>query len=339
MLRDNSILRRTGRKEKASSMIAPACQHNQLKRHGHDRHGNQRFRCILCGKTWIQQQPRPLGELRIDKAKAVLCLRLLMEDNSIRSIERLLHVHRDTILSLLELVGRRAMHYWNVAMRDLPANNVQADETWGFVYAKEKTCVRKGIAPGNGDAYTYLAIERNTKLILAWHLGRREQGDADQFSQRLQVATSGRFQLTTDGFACYPRAVPAAFNGNIDFAQLVKQYASVLGRKAEARYSPSDIIGIKKTAVWGQPNMDLVCTSHVERSNLSIRMGVRRMTRLTNAFSKKWENHEAHLAIWFLYYNFCRVHMTIKTTPAVKAGIADEKWSVERLLDELAIHY
>ncbi len=160
---------------------------------------------------------------------------------------------------------------------------------------------------------------------------------------KLRAATNGRFQLTTDGFQPYARVVPEAFGGNIDFAQLIKQYGTIKERKAEARYSPAAIIGIRKTAVWGQPNMDAVCTSHIERSNLSIRMGVRRMTRLTNAFSKKWENHEAHLAIWFLYYNFCRPHTTLSkgrepTTPAMASGLADRVWTLAELLTRMATH-
>ncbi len=187
-----------------------------------------------------------------------------------------------------------------------------------------------------GDAYTFLAIERDTKLILAWHVGRREPEDTAWFSEKLRIATTGRFQLSTDGFKPYCTAIPEAFSGNIDFAQLVKIYGRPRDAKAETRYSPAEISGIRKHEMWGHPDMDQVCTSHVERGNLSIRMGVRRMTRLTNAFSKKWENHEAHLAIWFLYYNFCRVHATLRTTPAVAAGLTDHVWSISELLTVLA---
>lgn len=181
-------------------------------------------------------------------------------------------------------------------------------------------------------------MECDSKLILAWHVGKREPEDTAWFSEKLRAATTGRFQLSTDGFKPYCTAIPEAFGGNIDFAQLIKRY----GKQPESgngRYSPPAIIGIRKREMWGRPNMDAVCTSHVERGNLSIRMGIRRMTRLTNAFSKKWENHEAHLAIWLLFYNFCKVHGTLKSTPAMAAGLTDHVWSISELLIELATRY
>ena len=317
-------------------MIAPSCQHDQSKRYGHDRKGNQRFRCILCGKTWLEPRVKPIGDMRIDHDKALHCLEMLLEGVSLRSAERLTGLAHNTVLRLLELVGTRAQYYWLTAMRGLPASNVQADECWGFVAMKEKTRLQKHRSGDCGDAYTFLAIERDTKLILAWHVGRRDPQDTAWFSEKLRAATSSRFQLTTDGFKPYCTAIPEAFRGQIDFAQLVKIYGKPQGATAETRYSPAEISGIKKREMWGHPNMDAVCTSHVERSNLSVRMGVRRMTRLTNAFSKKWENHEAHLAIWFLYYNFCRRHATLKATPAMAAGLADHVWSLAELLNQLA---
>jgi IS1 family transposase/transposase-like protein len=322
---------------RAFAMICATCKHENWKKNGKDQYGQQKCRCLLCGKSWILSPPKPFGRMNVPKDKAIFCVKLLLEGNSVRATSRLTGLSKSTIIGLLVLIGERAKDYWNRAMRNLPADNVQADECWGYVYAKEKTCVRKHIGPCCGDAYTFLAIERDTKLILTWHLGRRDQSDTMLFSDKLRTATAGRFQLTTDGFQPYARTVPEAFSGNIDFAQLVKQYGAIKDRKAEARYSPAEIIGIRKTAVWGDPDMEKVCTSHVERQNLNIRMGIRRMTRLTNAFSKKWENHEAHLAIYFLYYNFCRVHQTLKTTPAVAAGLTDKTWSLETLLMELAV--
>jgi IS1 family transposase len=298
--------------------------------------------------TWIEPRVKPIGDMRIDHDKAVQCLEMLLEGVSLRSTERLTGLAHATVLKLLETIGTRAQYYWITAMRNLPASNVQADECWGFVYAKEKTCVRKHLGPDCGDAYTFLAIERDTKLVLAWHIGRRDPQDTAWFSEKLRAATSGRFQLTTDGFKPYCTAIPEAFSGNIDFAQLVKIYGKAKEPKAEARYSPAEITGIRKREMWGHPDMDQVSTSFVERKNLSIRMGVRRMTRLTNAFSKKWENHEAHLALWFLYYNFCRPHATLSkaidgqsrrpTTPAIAAGLADHVWSLGELLNQLATH-
>ncbi|HEY4759650.1 MAG TPA: hypothetical protein VIH42_03630 [Thermoguttaceae bacterium] len=316
-------------------MIASACKHENFKKHGHDRHGNQRFRCLLCGVTWIPSQPKPLGDMRIDKTKAVLCLRLLLEGNSIRSVERIVDVNRNTILRLLETIGQRALRFWDFRMSNLAVEHVEVDEIWGFIGCKEKNRIRLGRNGDFGDCYCFTAIERNTKLLVAWHFGKRTPCDAEWFSDKLYRVTAGRFQLSTDGYQPYSKIIPNAFNGQIDFAQLVKIYGNQ-SQGTAGRYSPPEIIDVRSHIICGNPKPDLICTSHVERQNLNIRMGVRRMTRLTNAFSKKWKNHEAHLALYFLYYNFCRVHATLKTTPAVAHGLTDRVWSIERLLDELA---
>lgn len=317
-------------------MIAISCRHDQTKRHGRDRKGNQRYRCVLCGKTWIDYQPKPLGDLRMEKSRAILCLRLLMEGNSIRSTERITRLSRNAILRLLALVGRRAKRYWATKIQNLPAKDVECDEIWGFIGCKEKTRNRKGYGEDVGDCYTYTAIERTSKLLLAWQVGRRTPGNTRLFAYKLRGAVDGRCQVSSDGFPPYVSAIQEAFDGQVDFAQLVKTYAKLTPDGPSTRYSPAPIINIHLKSICGYPDASLVCTSHIERHNLSIRMACRRMTRLTNAHSKKWENHEYHLAFYFLYYNFCRVHMTIKTTPAVKAGIATEVWTVEKLLDELA---
>lgn len=319
-------------------MIAPACRHDQTRRHGRDRKGNQRYRCVLCGKTWIEDQPKPLGTMRIDKKMAILCLRLLLEGNSIRSVERITRIHRDTILNLLETIGRRAKRYWATKMQNLPATDVEADEVWSYIHCKERTCQRKGYGEGFGDAYCFTAMERNSKLLLTWRVGRRTPTETSIFAQQLRQAINGRCQLSSDGYAPYTNTIPNAFGGQVDYAQVIKIYGGPITDGPNTRYSPATILNVRLRSVCGYPDANLVCTSHIERHNLSIRMAVRRMARLTNAFSKKWENHEYHLAIYFLYYNFCRVHSTIKTTPAVKAGITDAQWSIEWMLDELSAY-
>lgn len=316
-------------------MIAPACRHEHTKRHGKDRNGNQRLRCQVCGKTWIESRPKPLGEMRIPLNRAVFCIRLLMEGNSIRSVERLTDTHRDTIMRLVVLVGERCQRFLEETIHKVPVNDVQADEIWGFVGCKKKTQDRLGKDEEFGDAYCYTAIERHTKLLLAWELGKRTPSTTQRFADKLGRATTGRFQLTTDGYHPYREAMLFALAGRLDFAQLKKVYASVSGNAAAVRYSPGDIVDIDVHVVCGHPEDDRICTSHAERMNLSIRMGIRRMSRLTNAFSKKWENHEAALALFFAYYNFCRVHSTIKTTPAVAAGLTDHVWSVKELLEAM----
>ncbi len=318
-------------------MIAPACTHEGTKRHGRDRHGNQRLRCKLCGKTWVESR-RLLGDMRIPLDRAVFCLRLLLEGNSIRSVERLTYTHRDTIMKLVVLVGERCQAFMEKAIHKTPVNDVQADEIWGFVGCKKKTADRLGYGEEVGDAYCYTAIERDTKVLLTWHLGKRTPNSTHEFARKLKNATSGRFQLTTDGYGPYREAMILALGGRLDFAQLQKVYAAVKGNAASVRYSPGDIIDTKIQVVSGHPDDSRICTSHAERHNLTIRTQVRRMTRLTNAFSKKWENHEAALALFFAYYNFCRVHGTLKSTPAVAAGLTDHTWSVKELLERIATH-
>ena len=189
-----------------------------------------------------------------------------------------------------------------------------------------------------GDCYTFTAIERTTKLLLAWHVGKRCPEDTRAFAEKLWHATNGRFQQTTDGFKPYLTAIPEIFGRNLDYATLVKVYGEIEDETARRRYSPPRITEVIATPRIGFPDEDRICTSFVERSNLTIRMQVRRLTRLTNAFSKKWENHEAALALFFAYYNFCRVHMTLKTTPAVKAGLAELPWTVQELLLNAGAH-
>jgi IS1 family transposase len=260
--------------------------------------------------------------------KAVLILKMFVEGVSVRSIERLTGVHRDTILSLLVLSGDHSERLLEDRIRQHSVNDVQYDEIWGFVGCKEKK--NKTGNPMMGDAYCFVAIERNTKLVIAWHLGRRTARDTVAFTEKINEATQGEFQITTDGFRPYVDAVQYSLGTRVDFAQLIKVYSTP--REGEQRYSPAEVVDAVPVPQWGNPNLDRICTSHVERQNLSIRMGMRRMTRLTNAFSKKWENLKAAYALWFAFYNFCRVHQTLRVTPAMEAGIADHVWAVHELL-------
>jgi len=184
--------------------------------------------------------------------------------------------------------------------------------------------------PLRGDAYCFVAIERNTKLLLTWHLGRRSSRDTVAFTEKVNEATSGQFQITTDGFKPYVDAVQYSLGTRVDFAQLVKVYAAP--RDGEQRYSPAEVVDTVVVPRRGEPELDRICTSHVERQNLSIRMGMRRMTRLTNAFSKKWVNLNAAYALWFAWYNFYRVHATLRVTPAMEAGLTDHIWGVAEII-------
>jgi len=266
--------------------------------------------------------------------KEIFSLRHLLEGTSIRSTERLVEVHRDTIITATVTAGKSCQRFLEHVVRSVQVSDVQADEIWGFVYCKERTRVRENWDEDCGDAYCFVALERYTKLVLAWHLGKRCPEDTDVFSGKLRAATNGRFQLSTDGYTPYRTAIPSAFRQEIDFAQIVKVYGNA--PEAERRYTPPQVVGVTLVPCMGEPDMAKVCTSHVERNNLNMRMMVRRLTRLTNAFSKKWENHEAALGLFFAYYNFCRVHTTLKMTPAMQAGLASRPWSLAKLLQKAA---
>lgn len=216
-------------------------------------------------------------------------------------------------------------------IKGLSVTDVQCDEVWGYVSKKEKTKTRqKDTRDGIGDAWAFIAMERHTKLILAWHLGRRTVEDTEEFTDKLAHATQGNFQVTTDGFSAYRDAIVSSLRvQKIDFAQLVKIYATP--REKETRYSPAVCTGAKKVAIFGNPDMEKVSTSHVERQNLTVRMSMRRMTRLTNAFSKKWMNLRYAYALQFAFYNFCRVHSSLRVTPAMEAKLTDHVWSLRAL--------
>lgn len=201
----------------------------------------------------------------------------------------------------------------------------------GFIGKKEKR-VRPEDDQNLGDCYTFVAIERHSKLVLNIAMGKRDQSTTDVFVEGIRHATAALpFQITTDGFKPYRSAITTTLHDRCDFAQLIKVYRAP--SEGEARYSPAEVASVEVVPVMGQPDPDRICTSIVERSNLSVRMGIRRFTRLTNAFSKKWENHWAAVAVWFTFYNFCRVHKSIRMTPAMAAGISDHIWSVRELLE------
>ncbi|MGL6073844.1 MAG: IS1/IS1595 family N-terminal zinc-binding domain-containing protein [Fimbriiglobus sp.] len=310
-------------------MKCPACQVDARK-FGKDRKGNQRFQCPVCKKTVTDIAANPLGTMRISIEDAVACLRMILEGVSIRATARLSGINRGTVLDLVVLVGERCEVLLEGRIKNLPVVDVQCDEIWGFVGMKEKTRLSKHPDLADvGDAYCFTAIERESKLILAWHLGTRTAEDTQFFATKLANATMGRFQVSTDGYKPYATAIPSSLP-DADFAQVVKQFAT----KDEGRYSPGEVIGTTKTIRQGEPDEDRISTSHVERHNLTIRMQNRRMTRLTNAFSKKWDNHSYALALQFAYYNFCRVHSTLKMTPAMRAGIEDHPWTVLELIEK-----
>lgn len=270
--------------------------------------------------------------MRLPLDRALTILQLLLEGMSVRSVERVTGTHRDTILDLLTLAGERCARLMLERVKAIPVQDVEVDEIWGFVFKKEghKWDFEKD-ADEIGDAYCFIGMERSTKLVLAYHLGKRDQASTDRFIGKLRYATSdNRFQLTSDGFRPYVPAVKMLLRDRVDFAQLIKVYG--VSREGEQRYSPAEVVDAVPVKVLGKPDSERICTSHIERQNLSIRMGMRRMTRLTNGFSKKWANLEASYNLWFAFYNFCRVHRTLGVSPAVEAGITDHTWNIAELL-------
>ena len=264
--------------------------------------------------------------------KATQVLQLLLEGCSIRSTERITDVNRNTILRLLVLAGERCERLMESRIRNVPVDDVQCDEIWGYCFKKEQNkWFREVNRKDIGDAYCFTAIERNSKLLLAWHLGRRDGPSTHSFIGKLRKATSDKwFQLSTDGFAPYVPAIDLALIDRCDYAQVVKVYVSP--REGEQRYSPADVVKAVPYPVMGNPDRNRICTSHVERQNLTMRMQIRRLARLTNAFSKKWDNLKAALALYFCWYNFCRVHRSIRMTPAMEAGITDHIWDIAEIM-------
>ena len=310
-------------------MQCPLCQ-NPTRKFGKNRNGSQRHRCDACAKTFTDESTRNDGR-RVDAAKMTLALRMLLEGNSIRAIERLLGIHRDTIITNMIEAGVKCEQFLRKRIVGMPVADVQVDEIWGFVGMKEKTRQHHDAPEIYGDVWMFTAIERTTKLILTHHVGKRTPIDGAIFADQLGRATTGRFQLTSDGWRPYLSVIPAILGTRVDYASLTKVY----GHAPDDRgYSPGTVIDTIETVHLGNPDPDQICTSHVERHNKTLRMQIRRLTRLTDAHSKKWENHEAAMAFFIAYYNFCRVHSTIKMTPAQASGLTTETWSLERLLAE-----
>jgi transposase-like protein/IS1 family transposase len=312
------------------TMTCEDCQRN-CQKFGVHRNGLRRFRCPNCKKTYTEAHKRVLDTMYIPQEKAVLALRLLLEGNSIRSTERITELDRNTLMSLLVKAGDRCHTLLTERIVNVPVQDVEVDEIWGFVGKKEG---HKSDDDGAevGDAYCFIGMERSTKLVLAYHLGKRTAKSTDAFIGKLAYATASdsRFQLTSDGFAPYVSAVKMLLKDRVDFAQLIKVYGTP--RDGEQRYSPAEVVDSVPVEIMGRPVRSKICTSHIERQNLSVRMGMRRMTRLTNGFSKKWENLDAAYALWFAYYDFCRVHSSLRVTPAMEAGITDHIWTIAELI-------
>ena len=266
--------------------------------------------------------------------KRVQILSMLCEGSSMRSIARVSGVSFNTVDKLLRDAGGACVVFHEANVRNVPAKRVQCDEIWSFCYAKAKNVPTAKKAPdGAGDVWTWTALEADTKLIVSWLVGGRDAEYANEFMQDVASRLASRVQLTTDGHIPYLEAVEGAFGADVDFAQLIKIYgAAPAPNNPEARYSSGKCVGARKEPFEGNPDKKHISTSYVERQNLTMRMSMRRFTRLTNAFSKRIANHCHALALYFVWYNFVRIHKTLRVTPAMAAGITDRLWEMEDIV-------
>ena len=270
----------------------------------------------------------------LDTRTRALILRLLVEGNSIRATTRIADVSKNTVTKLLEDAGKACAAYHDEHVRNVKASHVQAEEIWSFCYAKARNVPTAKAAPEDaGDIWTWTAMDRDTELMISYTVGDHSAATAREFMFDLADRLATRIHLTTDDHGGYLNAVADAFSGDVDYAMLIKQYGEPTGgRTPERRYSPAECTGAIKEAIFGKPNMDEVGTSHIERQNLTMRMGMRRFIRLTNAFSKKAENHAYAVALHFMHYNFCRTHNTLRMTPAMAAGLVSSPWEIEDIV-------
>ncbi len=268
----------------------------------------------------------------LPKAKQVQIIAALAECNSIRSIERQTGVHRDTIMRLGVRVGEACQALLDEKMRGLTSNRIEIDELWGFIRMKEKTANASLASLDYGDVWTFLAIDPQTKVIPAFLVGKRDLFHAVTFLDDLAGRLTNRVQLSSDAMQAYPEAVARTFGGAVDYGQIVKRYSQPV-QEDQRRYSPAGLVTIRKQVIIGQPDDEKICTSYIERSNLTLRNHCKRLARLTLAFSKKLENFKAAIALNIFYYNFVKTHTTLRCTPAMEAGLTETHWTTENLVD------
>ncbi len=291
------------------------------------------LKVIKC-LTYLPTYCRVGGMNKLNRETRARVLHLLCEGSSLRAVTRVTGVSKKAVSRLMVDAGQAAAWYQDRVFRNLNSKRIQVDEIWAFVYAKQKNVPHTKAAPANaGDVWTWTAIDADTKLIPSWFVGGRDSDAAIIFMDDLKSRLANRVQLTSDGHKAYLEAVEGAFGADVDYAQLVKLYGE--SPDAEKRYSPAVCIGAHKNPIEGNPDPKYISTSYAERQNLNVRMHTRRFTRLTNAFSKKVENHAHSVALFAMYYNFVRIHKTLRTTPAMAAGVTSRLWEIGDIVDVL----
>ncbi|MGH9385440.1 MAG: IS1/IS1595 family N-terminal zinc-binding domain-containing protein [Vicinamibacterales bacterium] len=314
-------------------MTCKKCEHGTAKRFGFTKAKTARYRCRHCGATFTEPKANPLGTHTTSLDDAEKVFTLLTEGMSIRAVSRVTGIHKTTILSLLQTVGEKCENVLRSKIVDVRPAYVQADEAWTFVQKKQKRLTSDDPTE-RGDQYVWLGMDSDRKLIIAHHVGKRDHVNAYEFIGRLglRIAPAHHFQITTDGLEGYIPAVEETFGSDVDFAQLVKNYAKPATDGPDWFRPSSKVISTTKVPIIGSPKASRVSTSHIERANLTVRMHLRRFTRLSNGFSKTLANLKAAVAVFVAWYNFCRVHQTLRVTPAMECGITDHVWSVRELL-------
>jgi IS1 family transposase len=271
----------------------------------------------------------------LSKEKQTAVVSMLCEGNSIRSVERMTGIHRDTIMRLGVRVGEGCAQVLDEKMRGLECRRIEVDEIWGFIGKKQKNASPEDRRAGMGDVWTFLSIDAESKLMPSFVVGQRGNYHTRAFMDDLAARLKNRIQLSSDAMASYPDAVDRAFGSEVDYGMIVKQYASPSGDE-QRRYSPPEVVAVRKGPMQGAPNIDLISTSYIERANLTTRTHCKRLARLTLAFSKKLENFKAAIALHLAYYNLVKFHSTVRCTPAMAAGVEGSAWSVSDLVDAAA---
>ena len=314
-------------------MIVAVCQHENRRTNGKTKAGATRYRCKDCGKSWTDSTAT-LGGMRTGLDKAAQVIEMLCEGVSVRATARMTQTDLKTILDLLVFVGERCEAYMTENISGVFVGDTQVDEIWQYVFCKRSTAKREKYVGGCGDSFCFTAIDRNTKLLVAWHLGRRTEQHCAQFIAKLEARTSGHFHISTDGFKSYPTTIKKYLGHRVDHGVMLKIFGRAID-DPHRHYSPPRIVGAARTPMHGTAyQQDQICTSHVERMNGSIRKFCKRMARLTYCFSKRWTNHRAALAVFFCHYNYCRKHRSLKgMTPAMAHGLATEVWSVRQMIE------